>query len=343
MTTKKRTLKNIDFSGKDAHISLVGKADFMGGKPANGSDYALVLKSSKFTPEQVEKATQIKVTMPIEEFLQVFYGLYSTEAEILARSLGFTTASQDESSPSPESYTDWIDSQVACIDVIKQLVASEDIEKTLQTLSAEDYISLKSSQEKLEKTFAQIKKDSEEKIKKSSSEEGKVSASVKTKVEAKSVEGLPSDKVVKSKGNHMSKDVLEHEGKEYISAEQVEVVKAEAAKTAKQLEEVQALVKSLQAEKQAAISKSRKEKLESVLVTEELVTPVFKALETLEKDEDFDAVVTVFKGLVDKQKESKSDLFKSLGADGDVKATDEETPLMKAAKAAAAKATTNNQ
>ena len=341
-TPKKRTLKNIDFSGKDAHISLVGKEDFMGGKPANGSDYALVLKGSKFTPEQVEKASQIRVTMNVEDFLQRFYSLYSTEAEVLARALGFTTASQDreaeEGTEDIETYTDWIDSQVASIEVIKQLVASEDIQKSLQGLSAEDYISVKSSQAELEKAFAQIQKDSEGGTKKTLSEEGKASASVTTKVEVKSVEGLPSDKVVKSKGKIMTNGVLEHEGKEYVATEQVDIIKAKAAETARQLDEVQALVKSLQAEKQAAISKARKEKVEAILVTEELVTPVFKALETVQSDEDFDAVMTVLKGLVTKQKESKSDLFKALGADGEAKPPEEETPLMKAAKAAKAEA-----
>lgn len=50
----KRKLSEIDFSREDAHIALVSKEQ---GGPANGADYALILKAAN-TPEEVQETVE---------------------------------------------------------------------------------------------------------------------------------------------------------------------------------------------------------------------------------------------------------------------------------------------
>ena len=109
----KRKLSSIDFSGEQSHLALVHKDQ----GPANGADYKLVMKSNKnFTDEVIAKATQIRVTMDIEDFLCQFYGLYYEDAEVLARALGFETAQDDTVETSASTYEDYINSKVQAIE-----------------------------------------------------------------------------------------------------------------------------------------------------------------------------------------------------------------------------------
>lgn len=83
--TAKRKLSEISFEHEGAHVALVSKEQ----QPANGHNYALVLKASKFSKETLEKMQSIKVTLSIPEFLEKFFNIYGTNAEVLARMLGY--------------------------------------------------------------------------------------------------------------------------------------------------------------------------------------------------------------------------------------------------------------
>lgn len=146
----KRVLKNIDFSSENAHLALVGPS--VGG-PANGADYALVLKSNaNFTEEIIQKAQQIKVTMELPDFLQKFFGLYYEDAMILAHLLGYEMPEKDDTEV--ESYDDYIKSKLESFEIIKSMQDSKDIPVVMSKLTGEQYLKLLSDQSMLEKEFA---------------------------------------------------------------------------------------------------------------------------------------------------------------------------------------------
>lgn len=331
----KRVLKDISFEGKDAHIALVSKEQ---GGPANGAAYKLVLKSAKYTDEIVEKASKIRITMDIQDFLAKFYGIWYDDAEVLARALGFNT--ETDPSDSDNTYEDWITSRVEAIEVIKSLEQSEDINKSLSELEPEDYLSLLKSQELLEKAFKQIDKNSKAPAKAVVKEEGEVTAVVeKTKeVATKNVKASPSDANTKTEKSKMTVKTTEQE----VIVEMVEksvftdIQKALEAQT-EQLNKALETVKQFEIEKAAAIQKSRKDALTVVVKEAEKVEALFKAFANVESEEVFQGAVKALEGLMTVQK--NSDLFKELGA-STVEGGNavEETPLMKAAKAQAAQA-----
>ena len=93
--TPKRKLKDISFDHEGAHLALV--SDQLNGGPANLQPNALFLKAiDSYSDEILEKASQVTVTMPIEEFLEKFFDVEQDDAEILARALGYTTSMQDK-------------------------------------------------------------------------------------------------------------------------------------------------------------------------------------------------------------------------------------------------------
>lgn len=61
----KRKLSEIDFSREDAHIALVSKEQ---GGPANGADYALILKA--VNPEEVPQVEDTPVEVQIEQEIE---------------------------------------------------------------------------------------------------------------------------------------------------------------------------------------------------------------------------------------------------------------------------------
>ena len=340
MTTKtkpKRTLKNIDFSGKDAHISLVGKEDWQGQQPANGSPYALVLKASKFTDEHISKVSQVKVSLEFNEFLQVFFNLGGFESEVLSRALGFEGSQEEE----PETYEDYIASKVAAIEIIKQLGQSEDINKSLSELEPEQYIDLLKSQAQLEKAFKRVEKDSKTAARVAINEDGEATAKVviNQEVTTKNVEASPSDAIIKNKETPMTKEVKVVETDvtvEMVEKSALDSIQKALKEQTEQLTKALETVKQFEKEKQEAIQKSRKDLLTATVKETEKVEALFKAFANVESEEVFKGAITALESLMQVQK--SSDLFKEIGASAQAEQKDEEGALMKLAKAAAAKA-----
>ena len=325
----KRKLSNIDFSGQDAHLALVTKEQ----GAANGAEYKLVLKSAKYTDEHLEKASKIKVTMEIVPFLQAYCNLYYEDAEVLARALGFDTVSTDEP---VETYEEYIQSKVEAIEVIKQLEQSEDIDKTLADLDPEDYLALLRSQQTLEKAMKAIdksKKDSSSAVKTVAEEGATTAVAIAKEVETKVAEAVPSGKQIKTEKSNMTKPVvIEQEVKTEVVEKSAydaleKAVQAQTEQLTKALETVELYKKK----EQEAILKARKEQLKATVVEDEKVEALFKALAGVE-DELFQGAVKALEGLMTIQK--NSELFKEQGASSATETKVEETPLMKAIKAA---------
>lgn len=346
MTTTKRPLKakrklsDITFENENAHIALVSKEQ---GHGANGHHYTMLMKS--FSEEFLKKASQITVTMSINEYLQRFFGIWcSVDQELLARSLGFTTEGMDkavveqqeelldaneppeqpdcwESQPGDTEYEKWINYKLQSIQVMKSLFESENIEKSLLELSEEDYLKVLQDQELIEKAFAEI--DSK---KNSSAKAGDTS----TNVDVEKVEGNTSVVKNKNKGNKsMSKDtqVIE-KSVEVVEKAEFEAIQKSLSDTQVELQKALDALKQFEAEKKEAIAKSRKEQLDKACGKHAEV--IFKACGELQEE----MFVEVVKAFADMQEQiSKSDAFKELGADVEDESVSNESPIAKALQA----------
>ena len=76
----KRKLKGFDFTKEGAAVALVGPS--VGG-PANGIP-TLIAKANNFSPEFIQKMQLIQVTMELPAFLEKFFGIWGSDAEVLA-------------------------------------------------------------------------------------------------------------------------------------------------------------------------------------------------------------------------------------------------------------------
>lgn len=345
--TAKRKLTDITFDHEGAHLALVSK-DLNAG-PANLQDYSLVLKAVEgFSDEILEKASQVTVTLPIEQFLEKFFDVEEDDAEVLARALGYTTEMQDnlasgetpglpeaEEGEEPEftsvdEYEAYIQKRIASYSIMKSMHESDT--SVMANLSGEQYLQLLQDQEQLEKALTkvvEIKQAAKVQVKKGSANSTTAKKESDLKANAsgsdtqqnsrveKTVE--PSGSVQKQKeGNYMTKEVktvVADVEKELVEKSAlVDVQKALDAKD-EELTKALALVKQYEQEKKDAITKSRMDKLSAIVKNQEHAAALFKGANLLE-DADFEAVL---KAVADIQAiADQSDLFKAVGADGQV-------------------------
>lgn len=332
----KRKLTDITFDHEGAHLALVSK-DLNAG-PANLQDYSLVLKAVEgFSDEILEKASQVTVTLPIEQFLQKFFNLWYEDAEVLARAMGYTTEAMEyaEKEKLEEeavaaagiveeeddySYEGYIQKRLDSFSIMKSMHESDT--SAMANLTGEQYLQLLQDQEQLEKAFtkvAEIKQAAKVQVKKESDLKATASESdtqQNSRVE-KTVE--PSGSVQKQKeGNYMTKEVktvVADVEKELVEKSVLVDLQKAMETQAKELTKALALVKQFEQEKKDAITKSRMDKLSAAVKNQEQAGALFKGANLLE-DADFEAFL---KAVADIQAiADQSDLFKAVGADGQV-------------------------
>ena len=305
----KRVLSNIDFTKSDSHIALVGPA--VGG-PANGADYALVLKANKFSPEFVEKAAKVRVTMDMEEFLVRFFHMYYEDAEVLARAMGYDT-DDNESEDEPKTYEDYIDQRVASIEIMKSIKAAESITKGIAGLDEDKYYSLLLTQEKLESVLKGLASDN-----------GASQASTVTLVENKQVEPTGSE-VGKTENESMTQKT------EMVEKSQLESLQKSLDDTKELLKKALADVEVYKAKEKEAVEKARFAKVVEAVKDEDKAKVLFKSLKLVESDEDFDTAVATLAAMATAVE--KSALFQEQGATGETKPDTKESAVAKALKA----------
>lgn len=150
----KRKLSDISFEKEGAHVALTSREQ---GGPANGHDYALVLKANNFSEEFVQKMQQVKVTMELPEFLRKFFGMYGDDCEILAKMMGYEKPDmQDE--VEKESYEDYIQSKMEAFEILKSANEADSLADVLSTLDETEYLAMLNDQERIEKAFAELEK-----------------------------------------------------------------------------------------------------------------------------------------------------------------------------------------
>ena len=314
MTQAKRRLKDISFEKDNAHIALVTKQQ---SGPANGHDYTILMKSR--SEEFVKKASEITVTMDIVEYLNRFFHIWSTDAELLARSLGFTTPGMDKAAveiqedaleekeppelkwdmePGDSAFEKYINYKLQSISVMKKLNESKDIEKDLLALSEDEMLAILKDQEFVEKNL--FKKNEVKEITKQPKKETK---DMSEKIET----------IEKSKFVDLQKSLVEVQ--KALDEKQVELNKA--LETIKQFED----------EKKEAIQKARLEELTKAVGDEAKASAIFAGC----KDASDEVFTSVVKALADVTKNSS--LFNETGAASDESEVVTESLVTKAVKA----------
>lgn len=193
----RRKLSDFDFSSQDAHIALVSQSQ---GGPANERT-TLVIKSTQFTEEEIQKMQQIRVTMELPDFLQKFFHMYYEDSYILAKLMGYVQPESE--SEDVDSYEDYIESRLEAFEVIKSLHESTDISSVISKLDAESYMSVLRDQQRLEKAFkkesSEVEKSTEEKS--STEVNAEVGADTEAEVVAKAENPAPKFVLYKRKSD----------------------------------------------------------------------------------------------------------------------------------------------
>ena len=315
MTQKpKRKLKNIDFSDDTSHIALVSKHQ---GGPASGANYSLVLKNvDNPSPEFIQKMQAIQVTMTIPEFLSRFFMLWEEEVEFLSQLLGYVEP-EDETMEAKEDYDKWIEERFQSFTIIKALHEAKNLPDALSKLTEQDYLDVLQDQAMVEKA---LKKELDKET-----EVSKADTSAKN-VENTKVEASASKQVKKNKGKQMTQET------EMVEKSKLTAVESALNDQKVELEKALAQVKQYEDEKKEAIVKSKTDAVKAVVKDEKQAAVVVKAALALDNQEDFDALVAVFKSMNDLLE--KSGLFQEQGVSAEA-AEDKpgETKLMKALKA----------
>ena len=311
MTQKaKRKLSEISFDHEGAHLALCSKSQ----GAANNWNKALIMKGHNFSPEFVQKMQAIQVTMTIPEFLSRFFMLWEEEVEFLSQLLGYVEP-EDETMEAKEDYDKWIEERFQSFSIIKSLHEAKSLPDALSKLTEQDYLDILSDQAEIEKVLKALDKESRDS-----------EADNSTDVENTKVEVSTSKVTKKNKEKQMTQATEQVE-----KSQLVEVQKALEGKEVELQKALSKLAEIEEAQKQAIV-KSKTEAVKAVVKDEKQAAVVVKAALALDNQEDFDALVEVFKSMNDLLE--KSGLFQEQGVSAEA-AEDKpgETKLMKALKA----------
>ena len=302
----KRKLTNIDFSGETSHIALVHAEQ---GGCASGANYKLALKNTNFSQEFIEKMQQIRVTLSIPDFLEKFFHLYGSDAEVLARMLGYVPEENDKEDEYDSNwYENYIQEKLDSFEILKSLKESESIANTLATLDEKQYLLMLTDQATFEKA---LNKKESELVALATESDNSTHASVEKSVE------VSTSKSTKSKETLMTKQV--ENSAEMVEKSLMVTLQKALDDQAVELQKALETIAVHQKEKQEQIQKSKTAQFTAVIKDEKLQAPIVKAALALEAQEDFDAflvAVTAMQSQIEKQKDfvEKSALFQEQGA-----------------------------
>lgn len=282
----KRKLKSMDFSGDNAAVALVGP---LVGGAANGT--TTLLYKSKLTQEQIEKMQSIKVEMTIPEFLERFFNLYGSDAEVLARLMGYV-APASNMAYDPQPYEDYIQEKLNKFEVIKAL--NSDINK-LNELSGDELIAYMQDQLLLEGVIKQALKEFESEANLANEDNTSVTREVEQEV--------LSSKTNVTKGKRMTTEINQEANVEQVAnVETVEKSALVAVQKALEEKEVQ-LQKALdsiaqfEAEKKEQVVKAKSDKVKALVQDKAVADIVVKASLSLESEDDFAAFLSAIQAM----------------------------------------------
>jgi hypothetical protein len=277
-----RVLKDLDFSKEGCAVALVGPS--VGG--AANTYTTLIAKSLNFSEDFIKKMQAVQVTLELPDFLERFFGLYGSDAEVLARLMGYVEDEKDD--VEEENYWEnYIQERLSAFKVLETLNESESVQKSLADLTEEEYLSVLNDQKYLEGIIekAKIQKDATG-----------VSGATKS----------PKGRVSKKKEIPMTQEV------EMVEKSQLAAVEKALAEQQTLLQKALETVAKFEAEKKEAITKARFDSVKQAVASEEIATILFKAVGLVEDEAVF---VEVVKALGDmKALVEKSAMFQEVGA-----------------------------
>ena len=280
-TTKaKARLKDLTFDHDNAHLALCSKDQ----GAANNQNTAVIFKSASFSPELIAKAQKVQVTMEIPEFLEKFFGLWYSDAQVLARLMGYQPEEDQE------EYTDWIQERVDSFELLKSLHDAESLSDEMSKLSEEQISQILDDQEMIVKSLKEFE---------SSQMLEDKAAKPATKV------GPTGSKTIK-KEKKMTQET------EMVEKSALTAIEKAMQETQVELQKAREMLKAVEIEKQAVILKSKTDAVAAVVHDEKHVATIMKAAAMLDNTEDFDALLEVFKSIT--VAVEKSALFNEQGA-----------------------------
>jgi hypothetical protein len=316
----KRKLSDISFEKEGAHVALTSKAQ---SGPANGHDYALVLKANKFSEEFVQKMQQVRVTMELPEFLRKFFSLYGEDAEVLARMMGYEKPESD-AMEQPESYEDYIQSKMEAFEILKSAHEADSLADVLSALDETEYLAMLNDQERIEKAFDAIEKATKESAPAASADGNDTS----TNAGVENIEGV-STSVNKEE---LEKSKMEDEVKvETVEKAQFELVQKALDEQKVQLQKALETIAQFEAEKKEAINKAKTEKIKAIVKDESQVEAIAKAALSLESEDDFTAFVAAIQAMMTTVE--ASEMFVEKGASTQEEPVVQESAVAKLLKA----------
>ena len=345
MTTKrtaKRRLTNIDFSKDGSHLALVHKDQ---GGAASGYSTLITKATEKYSPEFIQKVQLVRVTMELDDYLEKFFGLWSSDAKVLAAFLGYDESQEldtgvynDDSfwewwedkfeenptqtwrEPTDADKQEWLAYRLEGIEIIKSLKDPSSRLEVLSNLSEDDYLKVIKEQERFEKALNSKKQELQS---------GGAKEPTKKVVTKKVTPTKKATKAVTQEENNMSGTP------EMIAKAQFDEIQKALDKQKVELQKALDDVKAFQAKEKEAVQKARKADLLGAVEVEETAEKLFKAVGELEA-EAFDVVVEVVKAL--NAKVETNEMFIEKGVQGKGALNDNMNPVEKALKARLAKA-----
>ena len=308
MTQKaKRRLSDISFSHEGAHLALCSKSQ----GAANNWNKALIMKGHNFSPEFIQKMQQVQVTMELPDFLEKFFGIWGSDAEVLARLMGYVEP-VDEDEEEDDWWENYIEEKLSAFTIIKSLHEAKNLPEALAQLTEQDYLDVLNDQVLIEKALKEF--------------------DAKSNASAKNVE-----KQVEASASKVNKSKKE---KQMATPEMVEKSALTAIEKALndqkvELEKALAQVKQYEDEKKEAIVKSKTDAVKAVVKDEKQAAVVVKAALALDSQEDFDALIAVFKSMNDLLE--KSGLFQEQGVSAEAAEDNKESKLAQVIKSKYAK------
>lgn len=287
-TTKaKKRITDLTFDHDGAHLALCSKSQ----GAANNWNKALIMKGHNFSPEIIQKAQSIQVTLSIPEFLERFYSIWGSDAEVLARLMGYVPEDQEDSE---WNYEDYIEEKLSAFTIIKSLHESKNLPESLSKLTEDEYLSVLTDQALIEKALNAFTLEQDSKVDNSTNAVEKVEASAskvtKTKKEKNMTQATP----------------------EMVEKSALTAIEKAMNDTKVELQKALDQVKAFEEEKKQAVVKSKTDAITALVKDEKHAVALVKAALALDKQEDFEALVGVVKALVEQV--DKSDLFKEVGA-----------------------------
>ena len=312
----KRKLTDITFEHEGAHLALVHKVQ---GGAANGYSTLVMKATDKYSEEFIKKASQVKVTLSLPDFLEKFFHVWGEDAELLATMFGYEPSedeSEDEYStqsfwswyrekamehgavdswgdpltrPTSQDRKDWIEDQLQGIEILKSATLSKGSADFISSLSEEQYLGLLKDQQFIEKSF---------KLKETSDD-----------VSGKS--GGKPNTGSKPKQTKASKADTQENKMETIEKAQYDAKEVELQKALADIQKAKEEIELFKAKEKEAVEKAREAEVTAAVEDVEASAKLFKAIKELDA-EAFKDVVEVVKSLA--QKVEDQPLFREQGS-----------------------------